>query len=79
MKKSRFGSAKWLWPSIFAQFAQAGKKAQQNLIPAREHCNKYDLTAAPCSDWPIIMIGRGGLILVVPVLVLWVGMEKINN
>jgi len=49
MKKSGFGSAKWFWPSIFAQFSQAGKKAQQNLIiPATEHCNKYDLTAAPC-------------------------------
>jgi hypothetical protein len=39
---------KWFWPSIFAEFAQAGEKAQQNLIPAREQCNKYDLTAAPC-------------------------------
>jgi hypothetical protein len=29
MKTSRFGSAKWFWPSIFAQFAQAGEKAQQ--------------------------------------------------
>jgi hypothetical protein len=24
------------------------KGAQQILIPAREECNKYDLTAAPC-------------------------------
>jgi hypothetical protein len=35
MKISRFGSAKWFWPSIFAHFAgAAGKKAQQSLIPA---------------------------------------------
>jgi hypothetical protein len=36
----------------------------------------------PVSDWPIIMIGPGGLVLVVsplsavPVLVSWVGLEK---
>jgi hypothetical protein len=36
----------------------------------------------PVSDWPFIMIGPGGLVLVVsslfavPVLVLWVGLEK---
>jgi len=29
-------------------FAEAGKKAQQSCSPAREECNKYDLTAAPC-------------------------------
>jgi hypothetical protein len=45
--------------------------------------NKCDLTAAPCFfNWPIIMIGPGGLLLVVfhlfavSVLVLWVGLEK---
>jgi hypothetical protein len=36
----------------------------------------------PVSDWPIVMIGPSGLLLVVshlfavPVLVLWVGLEK---
>jgi hypothetical protein len=35
MNISRFGSAKWFWPSIFAHFAgAAGKKAQQSLTPA---------------------------------------------
>jgi len=44
-----FGSAKWFWPGIFvAQFAEAGKNAQQSCVPTREECNKYDLTAAPC-------------------------------
>ncbi len=47
-EESRFGNAKWFWPNIFAQFAPAGEKAQRNLISTREHCNKYDLTAAPC-------------------------------
>jgi len=36
-------------------------------------------------DWPIKMIGQGGLLLVVsylfavPVLMIWVGVEKVNN
>jgi hypothetical protein len=40
------------------------------------------MTAAPASDWPIIIIGLGGLLLVVAhlfailALVLWVGLEK---
>jgi hypothetical protein len=54
--------------SILAQFAEAGKKAQQSLTPA--------------VDWLDTSIGRGGLVLVVshlfaiPILVLWVGLEK---
>jgi hypothetical protein len=33
--------------SIFEQFAEAGrKKVQQSLTPAREECNKCDMTAA---------------------------------
>ncbi len=43
------------------------KKAQQNSPPAREECDKYDLTAVfPVFDWLSIMIGPGGLLLVVP-------------
>jgi hypothetical protein len=39
------------------------------------------MTAAPASDWPIIIIGLGGLLLVghlfaILALVLWVGLEK---
>jgi hypothetical protein len=32
--------------SCLTQFAEADKKAQQSCAPAREECNKYDLTAA---------------------------------
>ncbi len=48
------------------------------LCTYRKECNKYDLTATRVSDCPIIMIGPGGLLLVVPhvlevpVSVLWV-------
>ncbi len=61
-----FGSAKWLWPSIFLWDAEAGKKEQQSLTPA--------------VDWLDSLIGPGGLLLVVshlfavPVLVLQVGL-----
>jgi hypothetical protein len=47
---------------IFVQFAEAGKCC----APARDECNKYDLVL-PVFDWPIIMIGLGGLLLVVPI------------
>jgi len=53
------------------------------LCTCKKECNKYDLTATLCvSDWPIIMIRPGGLLLVVshlflvPVSVLWVGLQK---
>jgi hypothetical protein len=50
--------------------------------PAREECNKYDLTAAPhfwlvnrndCSKW--FAIGSSHL-FVVPISVLWAGLQK---
>jgi len=49
-----------------------------------KECNKYDLTATRVSDWSIIMIGPGGLLLVVPhvlevpVSVLWVDCHLLN-
>ncbi len=75
--------SKIVLPSIFAQFAEAGKrqsKASQQL-PEKSVINMLWLLI-PVSDWPIIMIGPGGLVLVVsplsavPVLVSWVGLEK---
>jgi hypothetical protein len=41
------------------QFEVAGKECTY-----REECNKYDPTAARVYDWPITMIGQGGLQLV---------------
>jgi hypothetical protein len=42
------------------------KNTQSSLTPAREECNKYDLTSQlPARDWATIMIGPGGLLLVV--------------
>jgi len=41
-------------------------KGAAALCNCRKECSKYDLTAAGVSEWPIIMIGPGGLLLVVP-------------
>ncbi len=62
-----------------------GKRHSNAVHRCTKECNKYDLIAAQCfSDWPIIMTGPGGSLLVVPhvfanpVLVLWVGLQKIQ-
>jgi hypothetical protein len=42
------------------------KASRKSCALAREECNKYDLTAAPCfRSAPNIMIGPSGLLLVV--------------
>jgi hypothetical protein len=48
VKTCRFGSAKWFWPSVFAQFAEAGKMHIKVVHLPEKSVNKYDLTAAPC-------------------------------
>jgi hypothetical protein len=40
--------AKWFWPSKCAQFAEAGKRYEQSCAPAKEECNKFDLTDPAC-------------------------------
>ncbi len=77
-----FNSAKWFWPSIFAQFAEACKRhSKVEHLPEKSVVNMIWLLL-PVFDWPIIVIGPGGLLLVVshlfavPVWVIWVGWEK---
>jgi hypothetical protein len=41
-------SGKWFWSCICGQFAAEAGNAEESCAPAREECNKYDLTAAPC-------------------------------
>jgi hypothetical protein len=55
-----------VWLSIIAHFAVAGKWCSILLCPCTKECNKYDLLLLSISDWLIIMIGPGGLLLVVP-------------
>jgi hypothetical protein len=41
----------------------ASKKPQPRMCSCRKECNKYDLTTdLSVSDWPITMIGPGGLL-----------------
>jgi hypothetical protein len=75
-QENGFGSAylrRWPWLV----------KGSAVLCTCKKECNKYDLTAAECSDWSIIMIRPGGLLLLVvphlfavPVSVLLVGLPK---
>jgi len=51
VKTCWFGLAKWFWPSIFSQDAEADKKVQQSLTPAVDWL-EYDL------------IGPSGLLVV---------------
>jgi len=57
-------------------------KGTAMLCTWRKEFNKYDLTVLSVSDWPRVMIGAGGLLLVlpqlfaVPVSILWVGLQK---
>jgi hypothetical protein len=75
MKKSHIMP---VWLSKCSFFVLAGKWPSNGV---HLHCNKYDLSAGQCFDWPIIMIGPAGLLLVaphlfvVPVSVLWVGLQ----
>jgi hypothetical protein len=77
-----FNSAKWFWPSIFAQFAEACKRhSKVEHLPEKSVVNMIWLLL-PVFDWTIIVIGPGGLLLVVshlfavPVWVISVGWEK---
>jgi hypothetical protein len=72
----------WLNKMVLAAHNLRSQVTRQSLTPVREECNKYDLTTVPCFSFAIIMIGSGGLLLeisylfAVPILVLWVGLEK---
>jgi hypothetical protein len=46
---------------VFAQLVQRALA----LCTCREECNKYDVTGARVYNWPIIIIGPCGLLLVV--------------
>jgi hypothetical protein len=70
----KFGSAKWFWPSIFDRIQIAGTWHSKMVLAQQ--------SVTPAADWLDSLIGPGGLLLVlsdhsaVPVLVLWVELEK---
>jgi hypothetical protein len=57
-------------------------QAQQHYEPGKKSVINMNLLLLSVSDWPIIMIGPGGLLLVVHhlfsvlVTVVWVGLQK---
>ncbi len=59
IKTCQFGSRKWFWLSIIAEFAVPTKSWQQQcrVQTCKKECNKYDLTASQCfslvyhNDW----------------------------
>jgi hypothetical protein len=48
LKTCLFGSTKWFWARISAQFAEYGKLKGPVKINTWEECNKYDLTTIRC-------------------------------
>ncbi len=78
----RYGSRKWFFSCIFAQFAEASKKRSKAVHPLEKSVINMTWLLILVFDWPIIMIGPVGLLLVVPtylqsfVWVLWVGLQK---
>ncbi len=60
------GSGKWCFHCIFGQFAEAGKKRIKAVHLLEESVINMIGVLLPVLDWPIIMIGPGGLLLVVP-------------
>jgi hypothetical protein len=46
-KHAHSAQQNWFWPHISVRFEKKGKP-KQSITHAREECNKYDLTAAPC-------------------------------
>jgi hypothetical protein len=78
-----FGSTKCFLVQRFCTVSGGLERTLQTLTPAREECNKYDLTAAPSfwlanhDDWSRWFAISSLLpVFAVPVLLLWVGLGK---
>jgi hypothetical protein len=74
-------------PAFLHSLTRLIKCTAKLVTPTRKECNEYDMTFVPVSDWPIIIIGLGVLLLVVShlfavpvfVLVLLVRLESKNK
>jgi hypothetical protein len=76
-QETGFGSAKLLTSGVACERCNNVTHLQE------KKCNKYDLIMSvfSVSDWSLIMIGLGGLLLLVvthvcPISILWVGLPK---
>jgi hypothetical protein len=72
----------WFWE---VGFGPAFFHRMQRLIKVQQSLMNMIYLLLPVSDWLTIMLDSGGLLSVVsclfavPVLNLWVGLEKVNN
>ncbi len=62
----RFGSGKWFFSWICAQFAEAGKWLSKAVHLLQKSAINMIRLLSPVFDWPNIVIKPGGLLLVVP-------------
>ncbi len=60
----QFSSGNWFFCTKFVQLVVAGKR--RNIVVHLHKCNKLDLTRLSISDWSIIMIGPGSLLVLLP-------------
>jgi hypothetical protein len=65
-KMCRFGSGNWFWLSIIAEFAVAGEWHSSAVHLRKKSVINMIRLLLSVSNWSIIMIGAGGLLLVVP-------------
>jgi hypothetical protein len=56
VKSCCFGSAKWFWPNVFAQFAEAGKRHSKAVHLLEKSVINVVWLLLPVFDWPIIMM-----------------------
>jgi len=76
---------KGFFSCIFAQFAETSKKRSKSMHLIEKSVINMIWVLRPVFDWPIIMIGPGGLLLVVPTYLQSLfqsygqGCKKVNN
>jgi hypothetical protein len=64
-KKWQFESGEWFWLSIIEQLVVGvGKRPGSNAVHCRKECKNTISLLISVSDWPIIMIGPGGLLAI---------------
>jgi hypothetical protein len=79
----RFSSGNWFLCTKLAELAVAGKRHNTVVHLQKRSVINWSYLQFSISDWSIILIGPGGLLLVVPHkcpdTVLLVGLPKINS
>ncbi len=69
-KMCRFSSGNWFFCTKFVQLAVAGKRRNTVVHLLKKSVKNWSWLRLSISDWSIIMIGPGGLLIVVPTYML---------